>query len=522
MREADLLQNPAMLYCHDLEGDAMNYRRPAQLFSALPAIAAAMLACNTFFSTPTPHAPATEAVLTSTTAIPSDPHAGSPGLGDSLYPNFGNGGYQVEHYTLDITVDDVATSRLTAVTTIQAKATQVLSRFNLDFLGFEITQITVNDQPATYQRSGQELSITPTGLIADKQSFTIVVQYHGTPSPMMSQALPFQTGWVNFEGASYVLSEPDGSASFFPVNDHPLDKALYTFRVTVPKPYSVAANGLLTETTESGATTTFLFEEHDPMSSYLVTIDIDQFDLEKTKSGGGIPIRNYFASALPADVRKPFARQGEMLDYFSGLFGPYPFEVYGALVMNAQFGAAMEDQTLSIFGTDMIDLQDVKGTELTVAHELAHQWFGDSVSVADWSDIWLNEGFATYAEGLWAEHADGRAALDDWIKSLYEEVKQNPGFYPPPGDPAAHDLFNGGVYLRGGLTLHALRLQVGDETFFKILQTYHDRYKFRNVITADFIGIAETVSGKELNGFFDDWLYGTDLPPIPAMGLGTD
>jgi len=339
---------------------------------------------------------------------------------------------------------------------------------------------------------------------------------------MDSVALPVQTGWVTVDGGSFVLSEPDGSASFYPVNDHPLDKATYTFRVTVPKPLEVAANGLLTQTVDNGDTSTFTFELRDPMASYLATINIDEFEIEEMESEGGVPIRNYYSADLPNEVRKPFARQGEMLDYFSEIYGDYPFEVYGSLVLNASLGAALENQTMSIYGVDTIDLNDVEETEATVAHELSHQWFGDSVSVADWSDIWLNEGFATYSEGLWVEHLDGREALDDWVDYLYTEVTTYPDYFVPPGDPPADDLFNGGVYIRGGLTLHALRLEVGDEAFFEILPTYFERHKNGNAATEDFIAVAEEVSGQELSEFFDTWLHSKTIPPIPEMGLGVE
>jgi len=504
----------------------MKTKRSTKLFLPFLLLGFAVLACNQLTGTPIPptEQPATE-IATLTPVVPeqpADPDAGASGMGDSLYPQFGNGGYDVTHYTLDITVNDVATSSLTAITTIEAKAIQDLSSFNLDFIGFEITGLAVNEQPADFDRAGQELTILPSTPLAENETFTVVVEYNGSPEGMQSVALPFQTGWVTIEGGSFVLSEPDGSASYYPVNDHPLDKAFYTFRVTVPEPFEVAANGVLTETTDNGDTTTFLFEARDPMASYLATINIDELDLETMESPSGIPIRNYYSTGLPEDVRKPFARQGEMLVYFSGLFGPYPFEVYGVFVMDAQFGAALENQTLSIFGMDMVDLDDVEGTELVVAHELAHQWFGDSVSVADWSDIWLNEGFADYAEGLWIEHTQGHAALDDWIKTQYAQVVQFPEYFPPPGNPPADNLFNGGVYVRGGLTLHALRLEVGDETFFNILKTYAERYKYGNATTDDFIAVAEEVSGKELTEFFNSWLFNEKIPPISEMGLGME
>ena len=500
----------------------MKSKKSLQIFLAYLLIVSAILACNQFIANPTvtPEAPtvAATAVIVPKETVKVSAGAGSAGLGDSLYPGFGNGGYDVTHYTLDITDNDVSTSDLTAIVTIEANATQDLLSFNLDFVGFKINDITVNGKSADFSRKGQELTITPLNPLMQDQSFTFVVRYNGSPQEMQSVALPVQTGWVTFDGGSYVLSEPDGSADYYPVNDHPLDKATYTFRVTVPVPFEVAANGVLTDTINNGDTNTFVFEERDPMASYLATIDIAEFNVETVKSKNGIPIRNYYSTGLSADVRKPFARQGEMIDYFSEIYGPYPFDVYGSLVMNTDFGSALENQTMSIFGMDMINVQDVEGTELTVAHELSHQWFGDSVSVADWSDIWLNEGFATYSEGLWIEHLHGRKALDAWVKSQYADAVASS--YPPPGNPPAGDLFNGGVYVRGGLTLHALRLEVGDEAFFTILKTYFERYKNGNASTDDFIAVAKDVSGKDLTGFFNSWLYSEKMPSIPALGLG--
>jgi aminopeptidase N len=255
------------------------------------------------------------------------------------------------------------------------------------------------------------------------------------------------------------------------------------------------------------------------MASYLATVNIDEFDLETSQAPNGIPLRNYYSTGLPEEVRKPFARQGEMIVYFSDLFGPYPFEVYGALVMDTDFGAALETQTLSIFGMDMIDTGDIQGTEGVVAHELAHQWFGDYVSLADWRDIWLNESFATYAQGLWTEHTSGRDALDNWIRDVYGFVRENRESMSPPGDPPADRLFNPGVYAWGALSLHALRLEVGDEAFFETLRTYQERFGNGNARSADFIAVAEEVSGKELSAFFDSWLYSEKLAPIPELGL---
>ncbi|MBD2104944.1 M1 family aminopeptidase [Leptolyngbya sp. FACHB-261] len=456
------------------------------------------------------------------------PSAGAAGVGDSLYPGFGNGGYDVQNYTVDLNVSDVDTSTLTGITTIEAEATQGLTSFNLDLIGFSVDSITVNGKPATYSRDGQELTITPAETLAEGEAFTVKVNYNGSPEQITSVAIPVLTGWVIFDGGSFVLSEPDGAANYYPVNDHPLDKASYTFRVTVPEPFEVAANGVLEQTIDNGNTTTYIFEARDPMASYLTTVNISQFDLDTDGTANGIPIRNYFAEGIAPDLLKPFDLQPEMLTYFSELFGPYPFDVYGSVVMNTDTGAALETQTLSIFGTGQLGRNPAflggfaSSTEEVVAHELAHQWFGNSVSLADWSDIWLNESFATYSQGLWIENTQGRDALDEWVVNKYNTVVDAKAELVAPGLPPADDLFNSGVYDWGALALHALRLEVGDTDFFDTLQTYYERYRNGNVTSEDFFGVAEEVSGQELSAFFQDWIYSGEIPPIAQLGLSSD
>ena len=486
--------------------------------------------CLPFAAAPTATPQPTLTVIpTSTTVIPTateigplataEPEVmpGDSGVGDSLYPLLGNGGYDVRHYTLDLTVHDVLKGELEGTTTIQATATQDLSSFNLDFIRFDIETILVNGQPAEFRQTQHELTVTPSEPLVESESFTVEVQYQGSPEVVRGAGL--QVGWFTFDGGSFVFSEPNGAATFFPVNDHPSDKASYTFRVTVPEPYEVAANGVLTETIDQGESTTFVFEARDLMASYLATVSIDEFDIETSQSPNGVPIRNYYPTGSPDNVRDPFERQGEMLDYFSEIFGMYPFEVYGAIVVDTNIGAALETQTLSTFGKEIADPSNAERAEGVVAHELAHQWFGNSVSLEDWRDIWLNEGFATYADGLWTEHTRGREALDDWIREVYAAVSDNREQMSPPGEPSANSLFNPGVYYWGALSLHALRLEVGDEVFFNILKTYHERFTGGNARTADFIAVAEEVSGQELSAFFDSWLYSEELAPIPEMGL---
>jgi len=453
-------------------------------------------------------------------AFAQDPQPGSPGVGDSLYPGFGNGGYDVQHYTLDLIVDP-ASSFIVGETTIEATATQDLSAFNLDLIGLEVGAITVDGEPAEFSREGQELTITPAAPIRSGAEFVTVISYTGVPENIYSVAIPVLTGWVFYGDGIFVLSEPDGAANFYPVNDHPLDKATYTLRVTVPKPYSVAMNGIVTEITDNGDTTTTVSEVNHPMASYLTTINIAQFELVEDGEVDGVPIRNYFDVGLSDAGRANFARQAEMMVYFESLFGDYPFDVYGSVVLNTETGTALETQTLSIFGIDMIDENDPLAGESTVAHEIVHQWFGNSVTLADWRDIWLHEAWGTYGEGLWIEYNDGRAALDSWIHETYAYISEQVEFLSPPGSPPADDLFNTSVYYWGALALHALRVRVGGETFFQIAREWHARYQYGNAGTAEFIDVVNDITGQDYTAFFESWLYSGDLPAIPEMALGS-
>jgi aminopeptidase N len=459
---------------------------------------------------------------------------GADGLGDPYDPQLGNGGYDAQHYTLDLLVD-VEGNVITGTVTMEASAIQDLATFNLDFMGLDVNDVRVNGAPADHERvdgpsSGRELTILPDKLIQRGELFSVTISYSGSPRPFPTKSVPARIGWRAYEDGIYVASEPDGSANWYPVNDHPLDKATYSFWVTVPEPYVVAANGLLQEAVDNGDTTTYIWEASDPTASYLVTINIADYETETEEGPDGLPIRNYYPPELAEDAEYDFGRTSEMIGLFSELFGPYPFEAYGvAIIDDVPF--ALETQTLSIFSSNAVTGRRL--SENVVAHELAHQWFGDSVSPAQWGDIWLNEGFATYGEWVWLEYTEGREALDASVRDVYdafsgrnwsdlpadEVSKRLARRFPPPGAPPFDDLFNASVYLRGGLTLHALRLRVGDDAFFDILRTYHERHRHGNATTADFVAVAEEISGQSLNEFFEGWLYEQALPDIPELGL---
>jgi aminopeptidase N len=445
----------------------------------------------------------------------ADPQPGEPGVGDLYYPGLGNGGYDVQHYTLDLMVD-VETNIVLGIAEIEIIATQDLSSFNLDFVAMEVVGLQIDGTDADFTRNGREMTITPAEPIAEGETFTAWIKYGGLPQAVRTEAIPFTMGWNNYGNGIYVANEPAGAAGWYPVNDHPLDKATYSYRITVPEPFVVAANGILQETIPGDNRTTYVWEASDPTASYLTTIQIADFVVQEDESESGVRIRNYFPRTLAEEGRRVFARQAEMIDYFETVFGPYPFEVYGSVVSQTMIPFALETQTLSMYGSSIL----LGGGESIIAHELAHQWFGNSVSPAQWRDIWLNEGFATYAQWLWAEHAYGEDARDNFVRREYLTAA-SPFILSGVtlGEPARDDLFNRGVYVRGGLTLHALRLQVGDEVFFDILRTYADTFKNSAATTEDFIALAEDVSGEDLTDLFDAWLYQDELPPIPELAL---
>ncbi len=435
------------------------------------------------------------------------------GIGDDYFPELGNPGYDVAHYTLDLDFDP-ATGRLEAETTIEALATEALTSINLDFARLDVERVSVDGSAADFGGVGEDLVVVPGAPIAAGEAFVVAVGYSGVPAAAASTAIPFGVGWLDSgTGQSYVVAEPDAAHTWFPGNDHPLDKATFTFRITVPDGVTAAANGTLVDELDAGGGTTWVWEMDRPMATYLATVVIGDFTIVRDADASvdaGIPIRHVLPGSTTVADWPGLERQGEMVAFLSELFGPYPFDRYGIAIVDG-FGAALENQTLSLFDTNLATsafFEDV------LIHELAHQWYGDSVSPASWRDIWLNEGFASYAEWLWLEREAGREELEAGIAA--ERMLFASAGFPPPGDPPPGDLFNASVYRVGAMTLHAFRLTVGDDAFFETLRRYAADFRDANASTEDFVSLAEDVSAMELDGLFDAWLYDPDVPAFPA------
>lgn len=451
--------------------------------------------------------------------------AGDIGIGDDFYPWLGNGGYDVQHYLIDLDVNEDYTA-LNGSVTIDAIATQALSSFNLDFQGMTVESVMLNGAETDFKRLEDELVIAPAEPLSEGEAFTVMVAYYGVPGEdSTGGAIDFSGGWYAYDGGALVAAEPAGARQWFPANDHPLDKATFSFKISVPGAAQVVANGEFTAVYVEDELTTYEWEMRDLMATYLATVQINTFKGEQTTSAGGVVIRNFFPEYLYDDAVKVFARQPEMMDYFETVFGDYPFDMYGAVVADVELGFALETQTISLFGSDVVTSKSWGGTspESVIAHELAHQWFGNSVTPATWRDLWLNEGFATYAQVLWEDHTNGRASADFLVEGYYAMLN-NPMLLTSgmaaPADPPPTRLFNRVVYVRGALALHVLRLQVGDEAFFKIIREWAQRYQYGNATTQEFIDLAVEISGDAgVSDLLDAWLYQAPLPDIPQMQL---
>jgi aminopeptidase N len=434
--------------------------------------------------------------------VPDEPVAGPSSVGDPYYPDLGNGGYDVQHYLLDLEWDPAA-QRLDGTAVIDATAVHPLSEFSLDLIGMEVKSATVNGDSAQVERAeARELVVTPEESLEAGAAFRVEIDYTGEPEPV-DGLFEYLGGWHADGEEVFVAAQPDGAATFFPVNDHPSDKACYTFRVTAPDDLVVVTNGVHVGTTDDpdDETRTWGFEAHEPMASYLVQVSIANLVIEEGTSPDGVPIRHAIDEDVYQQGVEAMAPTGEMVDFFADLFGPYPFAVYGGVVVDVPLGFALETQTLSLFPPET--------AESVVAHELAHQWFGNHVSPATWQDIWLNEGFATYAEWLWTEHATGRP-----IDRIAAEGARRPGLDQPPADPGPDDLFAPTVYVRGALTLHVLRHEIGDAAFFELLHTWVERFGGASASTADFEALAEEIADSDLTPLFDTWLRSEGLPDL--------
>jgi aminopeptidase N len=430
--------------------------------------------------------------------------AGSSGLGDEYFPLAGNGGYDAEHYILRLDYEP-ATDVLDGHVTIRATATESLSSFNLDLRGFDIGALSVDDEPATFVRDGQELIITPQTPLTAGGEFTVDVRYRGIPEVVVDPDQSIE-GWIATDDGAFVVNEPQGSPGWYPANDNPRDKATFDFRVTVPRGSVALANGVLERAQSVGTRTTWRWRQDEPMAPYLATATNGEFETNFFELEDGLPV--YIAVDRPERTGANFSRIPQAIEIFTETYGPYPFSAAGGIADNAGFvGYALETQTKANYANE-------PGSS-TVVHEISHEWFGNAVTPVEWRDIWLNEGFARWSEWYFTERTGGATAAATF-RSNYAS-RTTAYWTRPPADLGGPEfLFADPAYRRGAMTLQALRETIGEADFLSLLKTWYAENRYGNVTTADFIETAERVSGDELSEFFQAWLYGTTRPPLPG------
>ncbi|MGZ9931696.1 M1 family metallopeptidase [Streptomyces sp. NC-S4] len=459
-------------------------------------------------------APAVAALLALTTGCTGETVQGRPGasgLRDPYFPRAGNGGYQVDHYALDLDYDP-ADGQLRGTAVITARAEQALSSFNLDFSGLQVEGVTVQGAGARYNRTGTELTVRPAEDLEKGEVFRTRVDYSGKPKALTDPD-GAKEGWIATDDGAVAVGEPVGSMTWFPGNHHPADKAAYDITITVPRGYEAVSNGELRSRTEDAdGRTVFAWHSPEPMASYLATAAVGRYRVTTGRTPTGTGLYSVVAPGEEAADTGPLARLPEMVDWSAGRFGPYPFATAGAIVVPAgTLTYALETQGRPVYSGAPKDAE-------LVVHELAHQWFGNSVSPKSWKDIWLNEGFATYAEWLWAEDHGGPSAQQHFEAFLSgdTDVDRDAGVdwyaFPPASPPGPEEITAAPVYYRGAMVLHRIRQEVGDEKFFALVRGWAADHRHGNASTADFTAYAEERTGRDLKKVWDVWLYGKDRP----------
>jgi aminopeptidase N len=410
---------------------------------------------------------------------------------------------------------DVRSERLKGTTTIKAKATQELSRFNLD-LALPASAVSVNGAEATFTQTTRELVVTPDQAVADGRQFTVEVTYAGKPGAVEGEGIG---GWFETDDGAFAAGEPEVAVLWYPSNDHPTDKATFDITIRAARGKQAVSNGQLIKRTPEGSDVRWHWRVTEPMTTYLATMVVGDYKVKSGTTPGGLPYTYAISDGLSGEVRRNAVRSLKMtpdvVDFYSKQFGEYPFASTGGILLNEQIGFALENQTKPIYSR--VFFESSRDTEV-IAHELAHQWWGDSVSLRRWQYIWLNEGFATWS--AWLYEAEPKFTLNDFFTTTYDRYRNDEGFWRTKiSDPGADKVFDGAVYDRGAMALQALRNKIGKRDHQRLLRQWYAAHRDGDATLQQFTKLAEKVSGKQLDRFFREWLEDTDRPR-PSKQLG--
>jgi len=424
---------------------------------------------------------------------------------DPYIPGHGDRRFGVRGYDLELDYK-VATNHLSGRAGLDVEIAEETAQLALDLYGLAVSRVRVDGAPpAKFAHRDRTLRITLASVAPVGRRLRIEVEYAGKPRPMPSSFGP--VGWEELADGVLVAAQPCGAPTWFPCNDRPDDKAVYRFEVTVSDPYRVVANGVLDGRTRRSGRSTWRYRQEQPMAPYLAVLHVGRYTTTELTRG----LQLVHPRSVQVGAGTAFARQEEMMSTFVGMFGPYPFDSYRAVVTADELEIPLESQSLSTFGANHV--APVWNNERLVAHELAHQWFGNSLTVAQWSDIWLHEGFACYSEWLWSEASGGRSAADlaadhhRLLSALPQDLVL--------GAPGRELMFDDRVYKRGALALHETRQRVG-ERFFPMLQDWTAEHRWSVVSTADFVAHAQRYTVTDLSDLIATWVYSAPLPPMTA------
>ncbi|MFE5401480.1 M1 family metallopeptidase [Streptomyces sp. NPDC056580] len=448
-------------------------------------------------------------------AAPAEPL----GVGDRLFPYLGNPGYDVASYDLSFTYSGKNDKPLRAVTTISAWTTTALDRLNLDFAHGTVESVEVDGRRAAFTSAGEDLVVTPDHPLPRGSWTRITVKHTSDPVSAKGQ----DGGWVRTADGLAMANQADAAHLVFPCNDHPSDKAMFTVRVTAPDDYTVVANGLSAGAERVGRATTWTYRTQHPMATELAQVSIGRSAVVRREGPHGLPVRDVVPSADRKALEPWLAKTPGQIAWLESKVGAYPFETYGVLMAQASTGFELETQTLSLFEKDLFTKPAYPAwyVDSIMVHELSHQWFGDSVSPRAWSDVWLNEGHATWYESLYAQEKEKRS-MQDRMKAAYGASDRWRAEGGPPARPKAPapgqkiSIFRPNIYDGAALVLYALRQEIGAPAFERLERAWVRQHRDSTATTADFVRLASATAGRDLTGFFQPWLYGEKTPPMPG------
>lgn len=429
---------------------------------------------------------------------------------DPYTPTSGSAEFQIDHYDLDLDYK-IRRNRLTGHAVLHGRVLQGTSTITLDLRGLKVRRVLVNDTKIQFTQTPMKLLLHTD--VRAGEAFVVQVHYAGKPGP--ENGSWGDVGWEELTDGVLVAGQPNGAATWFPCNDHPGHKSTYRCTVLVDSDYTAISNGELVHTASKGRRTAWSWESTQPLATYLATVQIGRYTQGRVDNAGHAPARVPLWLAcgehLWQQAQGTLAKQHAMMTVFERYFGQYPFDSYGVVVTDDALEMPLESQPLSIFGSNHL----VAGweTEGLIAHELAHQWFGNSLTLGRWEDIWLNEGFACYGEWLWSEES-GRANIESHAHAAHAQLASLPQDIVL-ADPGGDHMFDDRVYTRGALTLHALRSFTGDDVFFRILRSWAAEHRYGTVSTASFLTHVGLIAGRRTMPLLSDWLFEPLLPSLP-------